>query len=196
MSEFTDILTARANIKYQTPFLIDAVLAAATLTFDRQPAEECRLEVLVSGATISSGLVNIAGSTNESFSIDANGSYVGTKDFSSVSGLTLSGIEDGYVSVKAVTRIGHPVNQEVARHSYVSCRFYPVSGRIRMSAPGQQKIAKYKMMVAPDKNLSETDTVYPISGFAGLTMGIISFVEPIIDFDGTTHHVEAEIQEI
>jgi hypothetical protein len=44
-----------------------------------------------------------------------------------------------------------------------------------------------------DKDVRENDMIYAVSGIAGLTRGQISFVEPLYEFDGVTHHQECEI---
>ena len=100
MSELTDILTSRVDVKEVTPFVMDHVLAATTMTFDRQPPQSSRLEINVAGATISNGSLTITGNTIETVSIPANGDYISTKDFTSVSGMTTSGISDGYIKIK------------------------------------------------------------------------------------------------
>lgn len=193
MSEFTDILTSSLKIKRLTAHLLDKVGVSASLSVDRQPQRACRLNVAVSGATIQSGLVNIAGSTNESFAFTENDIKIGIKDFTSISGIAVSGISDGFIEIKAVSRTGQPVNQEKEIYDSLAVRFFAISGRIRMQASGQEKIAKYKFMAAPDKVIQENDLIYAIAGIQGMTRGQVNFVEQIMDFDGATHHVEAEV---
>lgn len=193
MSEFTDILVGRLDVKHLTPFLLDETAAGTTHAFNRQPAKASRLEINVRGAAVAAGSAVVDGSTVETIAIDDNGSWVGEKDFTSLTTVVLSGITGGYVSVRAVTPTGQPINQEVVRHTSLPVRFYPMSGKIRMVAAGQKNVATYKFMAAPDKVIEANDLVYAVSGIPGITMGQVSFVEEIVDFDGATHHMEAEV---
>ena len=63
-----------------------------------------------------------------------------------------------------------------------------------MMKSGQEVIAKYKFMAAPDKLIEEKDIIYAVSNIQGLTRGEITFSESIIDFDGATHHTESEVK--
>lgn len=193
MSELTDVLTGRLNLKRMTADLLDGVSVSDSMNVDRQPPKACRLVVDIEGATISTGLVNVAGSTTETFSFSENGPKIGIKDFTSISGVTISGISGGTIGIKAVTRTGQPINQETTVYSNMAVRFYAISGKIRMIAAGQEKAAKYKFMAAPDKVIKENDIFYAVSGVQGLTMGRVDFVEEVIDLDGVTHHIEAEV---
>lgn|GEM_PF-6654950 len=193
MSELSEILTSRIRLARFTSALLDAEVAAASMTPDRQPPRSCRLRISVEGATIGTGLIAVTGSTNENFAFTQNGIVVGEKDFTSIAGLAVSGISDGFIEVKAVSPAGQPVNQEYDVYASMAVRFYAISGKIRMMNPGQSKIAQYKIMCDYDKDIKENDTIYAISGIAGLTRGQISFVEPLYDFAGVTHHFEAEI---
>lgn len=193
MSEFTDTLTGRVDLMRLTADLLSKTAAAASLSATRQPQEACRLAVEVDGCTVAAGLVSVAGSTDETFSFTANGVVVGIKDFSSISGITIAGISDGFVNIRSVSKTGQPVNQEITIYSSLAVRFYPLSGKIRMMAAGQEKASLYKMMAAPDKVIKENDIMRAVSGIPGITYGQVSFVEEVIDFDGLTHHMEAEI---
>ena len=194
MSEFSGVLTGRVTLKRLTSNLVDSVATGLTVTLSRQPPSSCRLEVEIAGATAFNGaLVNIAGSTTESFSFTENGMMLGAKNFTSITGITTSGISGGNISIKAVTPMGAALVQERQISASLPVRFYPVDGRIRMLAQGQQKIAKYKMMAEGTAPIKENDLVYVLSGFAGLTLGQVSFVDQISGFDGATHHIECEI---
>jgi len=52
------------------------------------------------------------------------------------------------------------------------------------------------MMVAPDKDVRENDIIYAVSGIMGLTIGIVSFVSGIFDFNGITHHIHCEVKNV
>ena len=195
MSEIDDILTGRVNVKTLTNDLLDSVAPAASMTVDRQPRASARIQVTITGATVGTGLVNIAGTTNETISFSENGEKVGEKDYTNISGITISGIEDGFIEIKAVSRMGQPINQEKTRHSSLPVRFYAIAKqrRIEMRAAGQEKVAEYAMIVAPDMKIAVNDRIYAVSGVFGLTLGQVSFVQEITDFDGLTHHTEAEL---
>lgn len=196
MSSINDIFTARVDIKRQTSALLDGITPAATMSFDRQPDRSSRLRVKIQGASISIGLVNVSGSTDETFSFDTNETLIGEKEFTSVSGLTLSGIVGGSIFVDAVSKYGQPNNQDINVYSSLPVRFYAQDGKIRMQKSGQEKIAKYKIMTREDRDLQENDILVAVSGITGLTRGIISFVHKIVDFSGAGHHVQAEIQDL
>jgi len=193
MSNFSDILTARVNIMRLSSLLLDSIVPAASLAPNRQPLKSCRLQVEVIGATVATGLVNVAGNTIETISFPDNGVQVSTKDFTNISGITLSGIQGGLISVRAISKTGQFINQEITVENNMPVRFYAQSGRIRMMRQGQEKIAEYKIMARWDKDLQENDLVYPVSGIYGLTLGQISFVRKIFDFSGVTVHIEGEI---
>lgn len=193
MSEFSDILTGRLKLKRLTPNIVDKTATIASVTINRQPTQACRLAVEVEGATVATGSVAIAGSTTETLSFTANSVGVSTKDFSSISGITIAGISNGFITVRAVSKMGQPVNQEREVEASLPVRFYAINGKIRMIAAGQEKVAKYKFMCDYNKDVQENDIIYGISQVAGLTRGMVSFVENIFDLDGVTHHIEAEV---
>lgn len=195
MTEFQDVLRGRANIKRLDSRLLDKAAVAASLSADRQPGKTTRLQIEVVGATVSSGLVNIAGSTNEAFSFSGNGVQVSTKDFTSISGVTLSGISDGFIEIKAVSRSGQPVNQEISIYNNIAVRFFADQGRVTMKPSGEERITKYKFMAEPDKIIKENDIFYALSGvIAGITRASVEFVEAPRDFDGATHHIECGVE--
>lgn len=193
MSELSDVLTGRLRLRRLTPNLVDKSVSIASLAITRQPAQSCRLVAEVEGATIGAGSIAFAGSTNETLNFTENTVVVGSKDFTSLSTITVSGISNGFITVRAVTKMGQPINQEKDVYSSLPVRFYPMAGKIRMLAVGQEKIAKYKFMADYDKDIKENDIIYGLSQVAGLTRGMISFVEHIFDLDGITHHIEAEV---
>jgi hypothetical protein len=193
MSEFSDTLKGSVNIKRLTHVLLEKSASVAGMALTRQPTEEVRIRVIVEGATISTGSVVFEGSTTDTIAFTANGEKITSKGFTNVSGVTVAGISNGYITMEALDKLGNPVNQEIAVHSALPVRFYALDGKIRMIAAGQVDTAKYKIMIAPDKLVEQNDLMYAISGIQGLTRGQIDFVTEIIDMDGTTHHLEADI---
>ena len=196
MSSINDIFTARVDIKRLTSSLLDGITPAATMSFDRQPDRSTRLQIKIEGAAVSSGLVNVAGSTTETFDFATNKTVIGAKEFTSVSGLTLSGIVGGSIFIDAISKYGQQNNRETTVYSSLPVRFYAQDGRIRMQKSGQEKIAKYKIMTREDRDLREKDILIAVSGITGLTRGTLSFVHKIVDFSGNGHHVQAEIQDL
>ena len=196
MSSINDIFTAKIDVKRLTSALLDGITPAATMNFSRQPERSTRLQVKIEGAVVSNGLVNIAGSTDETFNFTTNDTLKSSKEFTSVSGLTLSGIVGGSIYIDAVNKYGQPNNQETDIYSSLPVRFYAQDGRIRMQKTGQEKIAKYKIMTREDRDLKEKDILIAVSGITGLTRGTISFVHKIVNFSGDGHHVQAEIQDL
>lgn len=94
----------------------------------------------------------------------------------------------------SITDLGQTILQESTVYASLPVRFYAISGKVRMLAAGRQKVAQYKFMAGPDKDVQENDIMYALSGVAGITMGRVSFVETLMDFAGASHHIEAEIQ--
>lgn len=196
MSNINDIFTALVDIKRLTSSLLDGITPSTIMSFDRQPDRSTRLQIKIEGASVSNGLVNVSGNTDETFSFTGNETLKGSKDFTSISGLTLSGIVGGSIYIDAISKYGQPNNQEKDIYSNLPVRFYAQDGRIRMQNTGQEKIAKYKIMTREDRDLQENDILIAVSGITGLTRGTISFVHKVVDFNGDGHHVQAEIQDL
>ena len=196
MSEITDILNGTIDLKRSTAFLVDKVATGLTISLDRQPVESARLEIEVVGATISTGVVSVEGNVNESFNFTFNDVLVGEQNFTSITGITTDGISDGFVIVRAVSKMGQPLNQKVVVEAGMNVRFYAQDGRIRARKDGQVKVAKYKIMAEPDAEIQENDFMFALSGISGMTFGVFSFVEKIFDLDGVTHHTEAELKDL
>jgi hypothetical protein len=193
MSELSDILQASVNIKRLSSVLMEKTAVAASMTLTRQPSREVRIHVAVEGATVSTGSFAFAGSTTETLAFTANGEKITTKGYTSVSGITVAGVSNGFITMRAMDKLGNPVNQEISIYSALPVRFYALNGKIRMIAAGQTNTAEYKMMIAPDKLVEASDLIYAVSGIQGLTRGIIDFATEIMDLDGVTHHIECDI---
>lgn len=120
----------------------------------------------------------------------------GIKQFTTIDGMTLSGIDGSMVEVRAINSLGQPVVQDVQVASSLPVRFYSQSGRIRMRPQGQVEPGNYKIMAEPDADIRTGDIVETISGVTGMTIGRVVRAEKIFDFAGATHHTEAEIADI
>lgn len=147
---------------------------------------------------VSNGNAGITEQTNstEIYNFTSEGIVVGDIDFTNINRITASGISNGFLRVRAVSNIGQPINQMYNVADNMPVRFYAQSGRIRMLKQGQDKIAKYKIMTEPNADIQDKDMIYTVSGCFGLTYGQIDFVEAFYDFDGITHHIEAEIVDL
>jgi len=199
MSELTDILNASIDIKRMMDDLLDKASVVASMSLDRQPAEEVRLQIEIEGCTVGSGLVSFDGSTTEQVAFTEDGIDVSTKGFTNVSGITVAGISDGFITIRGVSKLGQNVNQEVSIYAGMSVMFYPLTGRareIRMMATGQKDISIYKFMAPPANIIKRNDLVYAVSGIQGLTRGQVEMVNEIVNLDGATHHVECECKRI
>jgi hypothetical protein len=197
MSIFTDTLTGLVRISRFTANVVDKKVMISSPAVDRQPAQSCRLAVEISGVTVTAGTISIAGTTTESFNFSENRVKVGLKDFSNISGISAVGLTSGYIEIRAVSKTGQPINQEINVHTNIPARFFPMKSgarrQVKMMPAGQQKMAQYVLLVEASRDIQENDVMYAISGIPGLTRGQVMFVEHILDFDGITHHIEAEI---
>lgn len=52
------------------------------------------------------------------------------------------------------------------------------------------------MFAQYDLPVEDGDLVYPLVGPAGMSLGRITHVKPVVDFDGHTHHIECDIEKI
>lgn len=147
------------------------------------------------GATVIEGITALA-PTNETIPIPDNGEFVFSNDYSTITGLTFSGISDGFISLHAQTNLGEPIYQKVSVDSAAKVRFYEKAGRIKIEKEGTDRKAEYRVMFEPDSTIQDNDFLYFPAGLYGATHGVVSFVKKIKDFDGTYHHTEAKIQHL
>ena len=159
----------------------DVVLLADTVTSTTR-------KLVISDGALGTTVVT---STTETFSFDDNDAQVGSVLFSSIDGITTAGITNGFISIRAITPMGQPLNQEISVGTNVPVRFYTQNGRIRMKKPGQEEVSDYKIIAEPDLDLQNNDIAYVLSGAMGITFGQLDFVERFWDFEGVTHHTEA-----
>lgn len=195
MSLVSNILSGRVNIKRLSSFVLEETAIAVSLSPTRQPASTARLEVSVQGATVGTGSITVSGNTVETFSFSQNGSQEGSKNFTSISGITLTGISQGFIKIRALNNMGQPINQEYLVSSNTSVRFFQQNGRIKVQKSGEQQVSSIMMMAEPDADIKNLDNMYVISGIKGITMGQLDFAEAIFDFAGLTHHIEFIVKE-
>ena len=65
-----------------------------------------------------------------------------------------------------------------------------------MAPTGTFTVQQYLMLCPPLSDLNHGDMVYNVTGPDGMTMGRIVESNPIKDFDGYTHHLEATIERL
>lgn len=147
---------------------------------------------------VSDGMIGISvfGTTSEAFNFSTNDVKFGSVNFTQIDGITISGITDGFISIRAINKVGQPVNQLILAASSVPVKFYRKKNRIRMEKAGQEKIGEYKLMAEPTLDIRENDLVYPLAGIVGVTVGMVTGVDKIFDFAGLTHHTEAEFMDV
>lgn len=197
MGEFEDILTGLVTIKRKTNVLLDAVEPSATLTPNRQPSKQCRLNINITGALVNNGIVAVAGNTTETFMFTENTSKIGSKNFSAVNSVVVSGITYGTIQVNSIDHTGAPVLQEKMLYDGVNARVEAQSGQVRMNPQGRQILGEYIGLIGGTYvDVLENDFVYITSGCQGLTLGQITFVDLIRDFNAGIHHIELGIKRI
>lgn len=198
-----DTLNASNNWKIITSYGQIAVQVSGTAQDDSvvlaDTADGNDRKLVVSNGMLGTSVVS---STSETFEFDSNTCVLGTTNFSTIAGITTSGISDGFISVRAVNRMGQPVNQEKIISNGMAVRFYSKGegargrAKIIMRLSGQEKVANYKIMAEPDADIEDKDVMYPLNGVYGLTMGTIDFTRRIYDFDGITHHTECDVLDL
>lgn len=196
-----DTLNASNNWKIVTSYGQIAVQVSGTAQDDSvvlaDTADGNDRKLVVSNGMLGTTVVS---STSETFEFDSNTCVLGTTNFSTIAGITTSGISDGFISVRAVNRMGQPVNQEKIISNGMAVRFYSkgdsTQRKILMKLAGQDKSALYKIMAEPDADIQDKDVIYPLNGVYGLTMGTIDFTRRIYDFDGITHHTECDVLDL
>ena len=196
MSDITSILSGSVNLRRNTPYVVDNVAVAASVVADRNPRKASRIEVKIVGATVVTGLVELLGDASETLNFSENGVQVGSVDFATLTGLSISGITQGFVKARALNRMGQPINSEIDVQLAMPVKFYAQDGRIRMMNQGKEQVANYKLIAEPDVDIQANDLIYAVSGIFGLTFGQVTFSEKIFDFDGSAHHTEAEIMDL
>lgn len=78
----------------------------------------------------------------------------------------------------------------------LSCYFDYTSGKFVMDPAGNFTEQDYVMFARYNVDLQPGDLIYPVTNVVGLTLGRVLTVNPQMDFDGNTHHIEAAIERI
>lgn len=78
----------------------------------------------------------------------------------------------------------------------MSCYWETISGLQKRKEPGDFKYGDYRMFARYNEDVQVGDLLYPVSVIVGLTLGRVTEVEPMFDFDGNTHHIEALVEKV
>lgn len=85
---------------------------------------------------------------------------------------------------------------ETTVHSGLSVYFDINPKGYAWDSAGNKTNVDYWMFALYVANLQPGDLVYPLTGIVGLTLGRVTTITPILDFDGITHHVEAGVERL
>jgi len=139
---FRSLLNLVGVVTRKVDAIVDSVSIAASITVDRQPAEECYLDVTVSG-TCGTGTVSITGlvsavPTTEDIPFTAAKTIRTSNAFTSVTGISTTGLlATGTILVECRTLEGNPVYQTITVYSNLKCRLSrPDFSRYRIE-PGE-----------------------------------------------------------
>lgn len=78
----------------------------------------------------------------------------------------------------------------------ISCYYFMSTGKRTLLPTGDFKNVDFVLMMQPTQDIQEGDIVYTQSGISGFTMSSVMNVEPIMDFDGNTHHIEVNLEKL
>lgn len=198
MSSFTDILGDRVKVTRRGSFLVEQAAVTANPTIGRQPARSVLLRVFVD--TPVGGTVQLAGNSVEAVTFIAGDrkKKQTSQFFTSLAALTIQGLTGGTVSVEAITQTGEPVLTEKVVTASLACKWYVLSqNRIRLTRTeaGQQAVGEFRFQAEWNADVLNGDIIQPVSGaVAGLTLGHVTGVYKVGQFDGTTHHLEVDVR--
>lgn len=129
---------------------------------------ELRVDNTFEGLGLTNHFLNsdvLAGFTiSERFNFSRNTVVIGTFNFFSIGTISTFGISGGEINVKAVNRMGQPVNQRITVEVNVPVRFIQQHGKVKSFKTGDDKIRKTIMLAEPELDLLENDLVYDYTG--------------------------------
>lgn len=96
----------------------------------------------------------------------------------------------------AVDDLGHPAITYTTVFAALSCYFWSQQGTQRRHPVGEEKLGDFILMTHGTVDLTSLDRVEALSGIVGLTLGEVVWAKGIMDLDGLTHHLEAEIRSL
>jgi len=170
-------------------------ITAAPIGF-RQPAEEVYLSIVISGCTTGSGVVIVNGivggvADSETFTFAQNSPRIGTKAFTSISGITTAGFIGeaivGNIIIKAITSANLPIKQEIPIFTAMNCWIDLRRGGVQIILPGGvvQTVSKLFCLHDSLNPLQENDLVY----YNNIRYRI-DFIEFVYSRSESPHHLE------
>lgn len=176
-------------------------ITAAPIGF-RQPAEAVYLSIIISGCTTGSGVVIVNGIVSgvpdsETFTFAQNGPRIGTKAFTSISGITTVGFIAepvvGDIEIKAITSANLPIKQEIEIFTAMNCWIDLRRGGVQIILPGGMVQSVSKLFCRHDslKPLQENDLVY----YNNIRYRI-DFIEFVNSRSETPHHLELILERL
>lgn len=197
MSTFTDILGARIKVIRRSSFVVDEAAAVTSPTVARQPGRSALLRVFADTPVAGTVLLN---GTAVAFSAGDRLKKQTTVSFTALTSVLVQGLAGATIHVEAIKNTGEPVLSEYTVTSSLAVKWYAASAkRIRMVRveQGQVPVGEFRFQAAADANVVNGDIIQPISGgISGLTLGEVVGVYQIGQFDGITHHLEADVRRI
>ena len=178
--------------------MLDKIAAGLTFSLNRQPAQAVRIGIELDGCTVQAGAsATITGDAgSEVVQLNDNARFLGALFFTNVSGITIGGVRDGFVDVKSLNSQGQPVNQDLVISASMRCRFFYHEGKLKVQPAGQMESGKIMLLMEPNADVVSGDIITSLYGLEQVTVGRAIHIDPIFDFDGLTHHVEAELNNI
>jgi len=200
---FQSLINLRdCRVARNTDILLELIQITVAPVIDRQPAEEVRLSIIISGCTTGSGAVVVNGTVSglpdsETFSFLQNGPAIGTKDFTSITGITTVGFITepviGNIEIKAITPSNMPIWQEIEIFAAMNCWIDFHKGGIQVILPGAviQSVSKLFCLYDSSNPLQEKDLVY----YSNVRYQIES-IEPAYSRTETPHHLEIILEKL
>ena len=188
---FEDLLSATASIYRRTNRLFSGAIAA-TMSPTYQPSSGSYF-LLTVASLVGSGTITVSGlvggvADTEAFSFSADGFLQGSKKFTSITGITSSGITSGTLTIDAVTSGGQEKYTEYLVSSGVKVRIVERRSLTAVSIPGGVISSELMMLCLPGADILERDIVLSSS----VRYRATSVLEQL-DFD-SVHHKTAKLQ--
>ena len=198
---FESLINLRnCRVTRNTDVILESVQITAAPVIDRQPAEEVYLSIVISGCTMGSGVVIVNGVVaggSETFSFTQNGPKIGTKAFTSISGITTAGFIGeavvGNIIIKAITSANLPIKQEIPIFTAMNCWIDLRRGGVNIILPGGviQSVSKLFCLHDESKPLYENDLIY----YNNIRYKI-DFIEFVYSRSESPHHLELILERL
>jgi len=198
---FQSLINLRnCRVTRNTDVILESVQITDILIGFRQPAEdeEVYLSIVISGWSGEDGLVIVNGDVaggSETFSFTQNGPKIGTKAFTSITGITTIGFGSttGNIIIRAITSANLPIKQEIEIFPAMNCWVDLRRGGVQIILPGGvvQSVSKLFCLHDESKPLYENDLVY----YNNIRYRI-DFIEFVYSRSETPHHLELILERL